>query len=228
MTETTATEAPVKARRGDLVMVEMRPSYTTSSYAREEQPLAYRLMVVTNLFRDGQIKMVRDARYGEGGYAQKYDGLLHATGRHWLLPAADWDTAKAQQIAAEHVYPNSTSPRDFPSLEAAREALAPARHGYVAPAVEETSAIPQPTPAREHARCNHGHADTVGYVVSFTHFDPETGETTFEDIEYVDGATNYGKALEIVRGARAVIARGIKDAAYAVIHTVYADGHRMV
>lgn len=225
MTETTA-EAPVKARRGDLVMVEMCPSYTTSSYAREERPLAYRLMVVTNLFRDGRIKMVRDARYGDGGYAQKYDGLLHATGRHWLIPAVDWDTAKAQQIAAEHVYPNSTSPRDFPSLEAAREALAPARHGYVAPAADGTLAIPQPTPTREHGRCNHGTHDTAGYVVAFSHLRGD--EVTFEDIEYVDGATNYGKALEIVRGARAVIARGLKDATYAVIHTVYANGHRMV
>lgn len=222
MTETAATVAPVKARRGDLVMVEMRPSYTTSSYAREEQPLAYRLMVVTNLFRDGQIKMVRDARYGEGGYAQKYDGLLHATGRHWLLPAADWDTDKAQRIAAEHVYPSSTTPRDFPSLEAAREALAPARHGYVASKPE----IPQPTPSIGHVRCSHGQADAIGYVVTFTHLNGN--DVTFEDIEYVDGATNYVKALEIVRGARVAIAQGIKDATYAVIHHVYEGGHRPV
>jgi hypothetical protein len=223
MTETIATAQQIEARRGDLVLVEMRPSYTTSSYKREEsESQEYRLMVVTNLFRDGRIKKVRDARYGGNSYAQELDGMLHATGRHWLLPAAGWDTAKAQQLAVGHVYPNSTTPRDFPTLDAAREALAPARHGYVAPKPE----IPQPTPAREHGRCNHGQADTVGYVVAFSHL--SGNEVTFEDIEYVDGAANYGRALEIVRGARAVIERGIKDATYAVIHPVYADGHRMV
>lgn len=225
MTETITSSTPIKARRGDLVMVELRSTYTTSSYKREEQPLAYRLMVVTNLFRDGRIKMVRDARYGSDSYAQKFDGMLYRTGRYFLLPAADWDTEKAQRIAADHTYPNSTTPRDFPSLDAARKALAPARRGYVASAAEETPAIPQPTPVSEHARCNHGHADTTGYVVAFTHV--SGNEVTFEDIEYVDGASNYGKALEIVRGAHAVIERGIKDATYAVIHTVYADGHRM-
>lgn len=86
--------------------------------------------------------------------------------------------------------------------------------------------IPQPTDWHEHVRCSHGTDDLTGYVVTFTHFDPEAGETTFEDIEYVDGATNYGRALEIVRGARAVIDRGIKDATYAVVHDVYAGGHR--
>lgn len=90
------------------------------------------------------------------------------------------------------------------------------------------TAIPQPTDWREHARCSHGHGDLAGYVVTFTHFDPATGKTTFEDIEYVDRATNYARALEVVRGARAVIARGIKDATYAVVHHVYADGHRPV
>ncbi|MFH8805281.1 hypothetical protein ACH4F6_38030 [Streptomyces sp. NPDC017936] len=93
---------------------------------------------------------------------------------------------------------------------------------------ETTATIPQPTDWREHTRCSHGLTDTAGYVVTFTHFDPATGKTTFEDIEYVDGATNYARALEIVRGARAVISRGIEDATYAVIHDVYADGHRPV
>jgi hypothetical protein len=221
MTKTTA--APqIKARRGDLLLVELRVSYTTSSYKREEAELGYRLMLVTNLFRDGRIKGVRDERYGGDSYVQEFNGMLYRTGRYFLLPAADWDTAKAQQLATQHVYPDSASPRDFPSLDAAREELAPAKRGYVAPKPE----IPQPTPAREHGRCNHGQADTVGYVVAFSHL--SGNEVTFEDIEYVDGAANYGRALEIVRGARAVIERGIKDATYAVIHTVYADGHRMV
>ncbi|GGU40657.1 hypothetical protein [Streptomyces violascens] len=126
MTKTATPE--IKARRGDLVVVELRPSYTTASYTREEEPLAYRLMEVTNLFRDGRIKMVRDARHEGGGNPQQLDGLLHSTGRRWLLPVADWNVEEARALAAQHVYPNSTMPRDFPSLEDAREALAPARH----------------------------------------------------------------------------------------------------
>ena len=88
--------------------------------------------------------------------------------------------------------------------------------------------IPQPTDWHEHTRCEHGAWDITGYVVTFTHFDPATGKTTFEDIEYLNGASKYATALEIVRGTRAVIARGIKDATYAVIHDVYGDGHRPV
>lgn len=221
MTETATAQQQVKARRGDLVLVEMRTSYTTSSYKREES-LGYRLMKVTNLFRDGRIKMVCGVRYGEDGYAQPYDRLLHATGRHWLLPAADWDVAKAQQLAAGHVYPNSTTPRDFLSLDTAREILAPARRGYVAP----KPGIPQPTPAREHARCNHGHADTIGYVVAYSHLSNNYNDVRFTDIEYVQGSTNYGRALELVHEARRKAESGEVDATYAVIHTVYADGHR--
>lgn len=129
MTETPATAQQIKVRRGDLVLVEMRTSYTTSSYGREEST-GYRLMLVTNLFRDGRIKGVRDERYGGDSYVQEFNGMLYRTGRYFLLPAADWDTAEAQQIATRHVYPNSTSPRDFPTLDAARDALAPARRGY--------------------------------------------------------------------------------------------------
>lgn len=222
MTETTATSPQIKARRGDLVLVEMRDAYTTSSYKRVEQPLAYRLMKVTNLFRDGRIKMVSDDRYGEDGYPQKYDELLYATGRHWLLPAADWDTAKARQLAAGHVYPDSTSPRDFPSLDTARETLAPARRGYVAPEPE----IPQPTPSIGHVNCGHGQSDSTGYVVAYSHVNGN--EVTFTDIEHVQGSTNYSRALELVYEARRKVRSGDVDAVYAVIHHVYDGGHRPV
>lgn len=121
---------PVRARRGDLVMVELRPSYTSSSFARVEQAAEYELMTVRNLTREGQIKMVSDDRWGEGdyqGYPRKFDGMLHRTGRYWLLPARNWDVTKALEIARAHTYPKSTQPRNWDSLEAAREALRPAR-----------------------------------------------------------------------------------------------------
>lgn len=125
MTETAAPK--IKARRGDLVIVELRRSYTASSFKREESPNVYRLMMVTNLFRDGRIKLVCETRYEGRGCPQELDGMLHFTGNRWLLPATNWDVDAARKIAAEHVYPGSTTPRDFPSLETAREILAPAR-----------------------------------------------------------------------------------------------------
>ncbi len=123
--------AEVKARRGDLVMVELRPSYTLgSTYTRVEQVTEYQLMTVRNLTRAGEIKMVSDDRWGDGdyqGYSQKFEGMLYRTGRYWLLPARNWDVAKALEIARAHTYPKSTQPMCWKSLEAAREALRPTR-----------------------------------------------------------------------------------------------------
>lgn len=115
-----------KARRGDLVMIELRTSYTMSSFKREERT-EYRLMTVTNLTRDGRVKMVRDDRYGPGSYTREIGKMLGYTGAYWLLPQTSWDVERAQKIAREHTYPNSATPRCWDSLESAREALRPAR-----------------------------------------------------------------------------------------------------
>lgn len=69
--------------------------------------------------------------------------------------------------------------------------------------------IPTATPARDHTRCTHGTTDLTGYVVAYTHATADA--VTFTDIAYVPGATNYTHALNLV---------------YAVIHSVYANGHR--
>lgn len=124
-----STATTVRARRGDLIIVELRPSYTViaDGVSHREESTEYRLMRVTNLTRDGSIRMVRDERWTDQGAPQKFEGMLHRTGPYWLLPAADWDVEAAQRIAREHTYPKSTTPRCFPSLESARAALAPAR-----------------------------------------------------------------------------------------------------
>lgn len=132
------TESGIKVRRGDLIMVELKMSYTTSSYERVES-IQYRLMRVTNLYRDGRIKRVASASY-DGAYTQDFDKLLYRTGVYFLLPQSDWDVERAAALSAEHVYPNSTTPRDFQSLADARAWLAPARQGYVAP-VEEPEEV---------------------------------------------------------------------------------------
>lgn len=220
---TTTTEI-VKAKRGDLVMVEVRPSYTTSSYGREEIT-EYRLMMVTNLTRTGEIKMVRNVAWGDDSAPVKLEGMLYTTGRRWLLPKTAWNVEAAVRVAREHVYPNSTTPRAFQSLESARELLEPARIGYVAPAPEPApSAIPALDDRNNHLKCNHGLADTIGYVVAYSHVNGN--DVTFTDIVYVEGANQYSQALGLVRAARAKVAAGQVDAAYAVIHHVYTGGHR--
>lgn len=120
-------EALMRVRRGDLVIVELRSSYTVGSSYKRVEELEYKLMTVTNLTRDGQIKMVRDERWSSDSAPVKFDGMLYATGNRWLMPASAWDTAKAIELAKAHTYPNSDTPRCYSSLEAAREALAPAR-----------------------------------------------------------------------------------------------------
>lgn len=91
----------------------------------------------------------------------------------------------------------------------------------------DATAIPQPTPAREHGRCGHGLDDLTGYVVAYSRLDAATGAVTFEDIAHVADATQYARALELVREARRKVESGEVDATYAVIHHVYAGDHRM-
>lgn len=90
--------------------------------------------------------------------------------------------------------------------------------------IETKTAIPAATPNLDHAACNHGQ-DLTGYVVAYSHL-TAANKVTFEDIEYVQGSTNYGHALEIVRAARERVMNGQVDATYAVIHPVYEGGHR--
>lgn len=121
-------EALMRVRRGDLVMVELRTPYTVGAISTKTvEELEYQLMTVTNLTRDGQIKMVRDERWSSDSAPVKLDSVLYATGNRWLMLASAWDTAKANELARAHTYPNSDTPRCYPSLDAAREALAPAR-----------------------------------------------------------------------------------------------------
>lgn len=219
---TDAEAQQVKACRGDLVMVELERGSTLVDFRREVST-GYRLMKITNVFRDGRIKRVCDARYGYDTHPVDFAGMLYSTGRFFLLPAADWDVAETRRLAGQHTYPDSETPRDFPSLAAAREALAPARRVCN---VTRAVTIPQPTSAADHTRCSHGQSDTVGYVVAYSRVNGDS--VTFTDIDYVEGASKYPAALSLVREARQRIIEGRVAASYAVIHTVYAGGHRMV
>ncbi|MCX4799624.1 hypothetical protein OG497_37855 [Streptomyces sp. NBC_01242] len=120
----------LKVKRGDMVMVALRPTYAVQSpgdRVRAETVTEWQLMTVTGLTRDGAIRMVRDDRYGGAAYPVKFDGMLHATGAYKLLPASMWDLGRVLDAAKGHTYPKSTTPRCFESMEQARELLAGAR-----------------------------------------------------------------------------------------------------
>lgn len=91
----------------------------------------------------------------------------------------------------------------------------------------QTGEFPPITPASDHVRCGHGPGDLTGYVVTYASVDAATGATTFNDIEWIDDATQLGYALEVQLDARAQIQAGRVQAADAVLHLVYEDDHRI-
>jgi hypothetical protein len=116
----------ITVKRGDMVLVELRTSSTRADYKREVST-EYKLMTVTGLTREGEIREVRDDRWGPAHHTVKFAGMLHATGVYKLLPVSLWDLARVLEAAKGHTYPQSTTPRCFESLEQARELLAGAR-----------------------------------------------------------------------------------------------------
>ncbi|MFB8407798.1 hypothetical protein [Streptomyces sp. NPDC055912] len=123
-----ATKARV--RRGDLVIVEKRTPYTVGNPGanlRTEDVTQYSVMLITNLTRAGEIKMVRDVAWSDNGAPQKLDGMLYATGNRWTIPQSGINVDGAIGAARAHTYPNSTTPRAFPSLDAVKAALRPHR-----------------------------------------------------------------------------------------------------
>ncbi|WP_327359768.1 hypothetical protein [Streptomyces sp. NBC_01304] len=131
MATSTATKQPAtRVRRGDLVIVEMSLSHIVGTPGRNLRTVPvteYAVMMVTNLYRDGRIKMVRDIAWGDDSAPQMLDGMLHATGKRLNVPQSEVDVEGVAGAARAHTYPNTTTPRRFPSLDAVREALTPHR-----------------------------------------------------------------------------------------------------
>lgn len=120
----------VKVQRGDMVLVELRKSYTLQTGYKRVEETEYKLMTVRGLTRAGEIRTLSDDRYsddGGAGYEQKFAGMLYATGVYKLLPASLWDLGRVLELARANTYPNSTTVRCFESLELAKEALYGAR-----------------------------------------------------------------------------------------------------
>lgn len=115
-----------KTRRGDLAIVE-RVNVSHSTTGRTETT-EYAVMVVSNLTREGRIKAVRDPRWGDGGYAQPLE-RISGFRRVYTMPQAEIDVPAAIEAARAHVYPGSTTPRPYDSLDDVRAAIGPHRIG---------------------------------------------------------------------------------------------------
>ncbi|MFD7835662.1 hypothetical protein [Streptomyces sp. NPDC059761] len=121
------TKPAAAAKRGDLVIVEMNVPYAVGTdRIRTERTTDYDVMVVTGLFRDGRIRMVRSLAWGDNSAPMPLESMLYATGARKIVHA-DTITDMAGVVAAvrAHTYPNSTTPRRFPSLDAVKNALRP-------------------------------------------------------------------------------------------------------
>lgn len=120
------TDTAVRTRRGDLAIIE-RVNVSHSTTGRTETT-EYAVMVVSNLTREGRIKAVKDPRWGDDAYAQPLERIVGFQ-RILTVPQTEIDVTAAIATARAHVYPGSTTPRAYDSLDDVRAALRPHRIG---------------------------------------------------------------------------------------------------
>lgn len=112
------------AKRGDLAIIERERSFHSQS--SRETSIAYAVMLVVSITRDGEVKAVKDLRWGEGDdvWAQP-TRLIHGLQRILIVPKGEVDVPGALATAGAHTWPGGTQPRDYDSLDAVRDALRP-------------------------------------------------------------------------------------------------------
>lgn len=89
-----------------------------------------------------------------------------------------------------------------------------------------TFAAPAPTLYEETAGCCHSLNDITGYVVAISH--KENGDVRFEDREYINNPSGFTHAVTVKNQLIAQIRAKEIPGTYAVIHNVYACGHRFI
>jgi hypothetical protein len=111
-------------RRGDLAVIER----TRTDYARtgRTETTEYAVMLVSNVTRDGAAKAVKDIRWGDDVHTQRLDQMLGLR-KILIVSKGEIDVPAAIATVRTHTYPNSTTPRDYESLDDVRAALAPHR-----------------------------------------------------------------------------------------------------
>lgn len=121
----TGTDTTIKARRGDLAVIERRNStavwngHTTRSYA-------YDVVLVTSVTRAGEVKAVREIQWGDDVAVQPIARIVGLESVRTISK----DIVNVPEVIAHvrtHTYPNSVTPMPYESLQAVREAIRPFR-----------------------------------------------------------------------------------------------------
>ncbi len=111
-----------KTRRGDLAIIELtRISHGVSGRTEDT---GYAVMLVSSVTREGVAKAVRDVRWGDDAYVQPLHRMFGVQ-RVLIIPQDKINVTDAIATARAHVYPGSTTPMDYASLEDVRSALRP-------------------------------------------------------------------------------------------------------
>lgn len=111
------------AVRGDIAVVETvrRTSYVGRT---AQESVSYAVVLVTSVTRDGQVKAVRDTRWGDA--VRRIEHMAGVRGIS-VVSKKEIDVEAALAHVASHTYPNSTTPLDYASVAEVRSALRPFR-----------------------------------------------------------------------------------------------------
>ena len=118
--------AATKARRGDLVVLEKRTSYTTTSEGYHEATV-YDVGIVASITRDGIVKAV-ETRYG-GSTPLKN---MHGIGRTFVVPQGEINVREAAEAAWSNEWRPGYPGKPFDSLDDLRDVVRPFLVGAVA------------------------------------------------------------------------------------------------
>jgi hypothetical protein len=114
----------MKAKRGDLVVIERKTSYVTTSQGWHED-IWYEVGIVSSITRDGQVKAYRD-RYSQTpkDAARQVSNVLGFV-RSYVMPAAEIDVEPAARAAWANEWKPGYPGKPFDSLEEAKSVLRP-------------------------------------------------------------------------------------------------------
>lgn len=121
----TDTDTPIKARRGDLAVIERRISVYMLN-GRTERSYAYDVVLVTSVTRTGEVKAIREIQWGDDVAVQPVARIVGLESVRIISK----DVVNVPEVIAHvqtHTYPDRSTPMPYKSLQAVREAIRPFR-----------------------------------------------------------------------------------------------------
>ena len=109
----------MKARRGDLVVIERKTSYVTTSDGWHEST-EYDVGIVTSITRDGLVKACK-TRYADSVPMDHIHGYL----RSFIVPQSEIDVVSAVEAARANEWSSGHTGKPFDSLDEVRDVLRP-------------------------------------------------------------------------------------------------------